>query len=624
MRWTLSGRVLRTGLVLFAIVFASRSAFAERRYAVLIGSNPGWSQDRPLRYAENDAERMRDVLVSLGGFSPDRVELLRDPSTADVRSSLRRLAQVTRDSTGEDTLVFVYYSGHADDKNLHLRGDPLSQGELAETMRELPATIKLAVIDACKSGAVTRKGGAPIDEFQIDVQAPKLSGMVFLSSSGADELSQESRAIAGSVFTHHLVSGLRGAADEDGDHQVTISEAYHYAYGRTRADTAISGAPQRPAFSYQLSGQGELVITKLATSHVAQMTVPRGSDAKYIVLDQREWRLIAEAHAQRDRDTIVALAPGNYRVKHVLSDHLEVGSMVLAAGDHANVDKLAYESAPLATGVLKGDPNDLSPPERAELSRTQAFGLLADGQAAPALAMFDKLLATNPGDLQAWRGRSRSLVRLAEAYERVGDERNESRSLGDALKADPSLADDPMFQIWYRRLGEIQGRSQQIDRNAAIYQHAIENNPRLDKRFGVGFDVFSGSGMFAINAGLVVKRILFPRIGFDFETYGFDASLGIAPLQTRWSPYLALGVHESLQKLGIANSSGNTTVGDGSMASYNSKEIWGQQARIEGGAQYVSSVGFTTELGLCMMVFQANDGHTAQQVFPVFHFGWLW
>ncbi|CAN5685214.1 hypothetical protein BH11MYX1_BH11MYX1_55260 [soil metagenome] len=624
MRWTLCERVLRVLVAVVVFGVASRSASAEQRYAVLIGSNPGWSQDRPLRYAENDAERMRDVLISLGGFSPDRVELLRDPSTADVRSSLRRLAQVTRDSAGEDTLVFVYYSGHADDRNLHLRGEPLSHGELAETLRELPATIKLAVIDACKSGAVTRKGGAPVDEFQIDVQAPRLSGMVLLSSSGADELSQESRAIAGSVFTHHLVSGLRGAADEDGDNQVTISEAYHYAYGRTRADTAVSGAPQRPAFSYQLSGQGELVLTRLAGPHAAQMTVPRGRDEKYVVLDQREWRLIAEAHAQKDRDTIVALAPGSYRVKHVFADHLEVGSMVLAAGEHANVDKLAYASAPLSTGVLKGDPNDLSPRERAEFTRTQAFGLLADGQAAPALAIFDQLLAVNPSDLQAWRGRSRSLVRLAEAYERVGDVPNESRSLNDALKADPSLSGDPMFQIWYRRLGEIQGRSQQIDKNAAIYQHAIEGNPRLDKRFGFGFDVFSGSGMFTINAGLVVKRVFFPRVGFDFETYGLDASLGVAPLQTRWSPYLALGVHESLAKLGISNSSGNTTVGTGTKATYKASEVWGQQARIEGGAQYVSSMGFTTELGLCMMVFQADDGHTAQQVFPVFHFGWLW
>ena len=126
--------VIRTCCIVIAVVtaFAARTAFAEQRYALIIGSNPGWSQDRPLRYAENDAERMRDVLVSLGGFAPDRVELLRDPThrrsprvAAPARSVSRAIP------AGEDTLVFVYYSGHADDTNLHLRGEPLSHREPA-------------------------------------------------------------------------------------------------------------------------------------------------------------------------------------------------------------------------------------------------------------------------------------------------------------------------------------------------------------------------------------------------------------------------------------------------------------------------------------------------------------
>src|SRR5262249_53271953 len=106
---------------LVAPVVAPGVARAEQRHALVIGANPGWSQDRPLRYAENDAERIRDVLVSLGGFAADRVELLRDPDTADVRTSLRRLARTVGDGSSDTTLVFVYYSGHADGQYLHLR-----------------------------------------------------------------------------------------------------------------------------------------------------------------------------------------------------------------------------------------------------------------------------------------------------------------------------------------------------------------------------------------------------------------------------------------------------------------------------------------------------------------------
>ena len=88
------------------VVGHSASAFADQRYAIVIGANPGWSSDRPLRYAENDAERVRDVLVGLGSFAPDRVVLLRDPDTADVRATLRDVARVVQASS-EDTMVFV-------------------------------------------------------------------------------------------------------------------------------------------------------------------------------------------------------------------------------------------------------------------------------------------------------------------------------------------------------------------------------------------------------------------------------------------------------------------------------------------------------------------------------------
>ena len=337
-------------IALLLVLLAATTAHAEQRFAILIGSNPGWSSDRPLRYAENDAERMRDVLVSLGNFSADRVALLRDPDTAEVRATLRDIAR-TAQASSEDTLVFVYYSGHADDEHLHLKGEPLSFKELHATLRSMPATIKIAVLDACKSGAVTRKGGARVDEFVVDVDNPKLSGMVILTSSGADELSQESRALAGSVFTHHLVSGLRGAADVNKDNQVTLAEAYQYAYARTRADTAVTGTPQRPSFKYELTGQGELVLAKLEASKSARMTLPKG-DGKYVVLDAHEWRLIAEAQAEKDRDVTLALAPGSYKIKKVYSDRLEVGSLVLAAGEKAVVDSISYITAPIAQGII--------------------------------------------------------------------------------------------------------------------------------------------------------------------------------------------------------------------------------------------------------------------------------
>lgn len=627
MRRTLVARMMRIAVAAAAVLVMPSIALAEARYALIIGSNPGWSQDRPLRYAENDAERMRDVLVSYGGFTPERVTLMRDPSTADVRSALRKLASTATDGA-DDTLVFVYYSGHADDKFLHLRGQPLTHKELQDTLRAMPATIKLGVVDACKSGAVTNKGGGVAEEFVVDVAAPKLSGMVLLSSSGADELSQESRALAGSVFTHHLVSGLRGAADEDDDKQITIGEAYHYAYSRTRATTASGAIKQRPAFRYELSGQGELVLTTLKSNkNAVAAIVPKGDAQKYIVLDNNEWRVIAEATADKAHDIVVALSPGKYKIKKVHDDHLEVGSLVVNAGDRADLGKLAFATQPLSSGIAKGDPSTLAPQEKHEWTRGEANRLLAIGQVQAALVMFDQLLREDPSDLGAWRGRGRSMVRLAEAYQRVSDTPREKRALGEALRSDPSLSEDPMFQIWYQRLGELDARERNIKQREFDIKKGISQNPRTTKSFGVGFDFASGRGMFAITATKIIKRILFPTIAVDVYGPGFDAALTIAPMDSKWSPFLTLGFHASAKKLGIDTRPFEP--GLGSMATmgqspYSNDEIWGYHARIEGGAQFVGTSGFTTELGLTMILFNDSEGKRHSSLWPVFHFGWVW
>jgi uncharacterized caspase-like protein len=622
MRRTFTARMVRLACVI-AVLMTASVAFAEQRYAIVIGSNPGWSQDRPLRYAEHDAERIRDVLVSLGNFASDRVTLMRDPTTAEVRSALRRLALTARDSSAEDTLVFVYYSGHADDKFLHLRGDPLTHRELQDTLRALPATIKLGVVDACKSGAVTRKGGAPVEEFAIDVVQPKLSGMVLLSSSGADELSQESRALAGSVFTHHLVSGLRGAADENGDKQVTISEAYQYAYGRTSAATAASNVKQRPAFRYELSGQGELVLTTLKANRNVAVVVPKGAPQKYVVLDQNEWRLIAEATAETARDVVLSLAPGAYKVKRVLEDRLEVGSLVVAAGQQPDLGRIAFQQAPLSAGIVKGDPGQLAPAERREWDRAEALRMLADGQAQAALVLFDQLLREDPRDLLSWRGRGRALVRLAEAYQRVNDSQMEKRALGDALRADPSLSEDPMFAIWYQRLGEIDARDKAIDKRKQDLLRDVARNPRTVKSFGVGVDLLSGRGSFAVSGTKLLHRMVFATAGIDVAGPGFDLGVSIVPMASRWSPFIGVFGHVSTKKLGWDPWSGGEVMQtDG--GGYNYDEIWGVHGRVEGGMQFASEAGFTTDLGLTLIMFKTDEGKITQQLWPVIHLGWLW
>src|SRR5450432_4425357 len=106
---------------LLSLLLAAGPAHAEVRFAILVGANAGWTNDRPLRHAESDAERVQSALIEVGGFSAERVVLLRDPDTAELRAQLRRLSDRVR-GAGDDAFVVFYYSGHADAEQLHLRG----------------------------------------------------------------------------------------------------------------------------------------------------------------------------------------------------------------------------------------------------------------------------------------------------------------------------------------------------------------------------------------------------------------------------------------------------------------------------------------------------------------------
>ncbi len=163
-------------------------------------------------------------------------------------------------------MLLVYYSGHADAGALHLGGSRLELAELEQLVRGSAAAFRLLVLDSCRSGALTRvKGGTPIPPFDIQLNERVTGeGAVFLTSSSASEDSQESDELKGSFFTHALLSGLLGAADENGDGKVTLDEAYRHAYEATlRASSRTLAGTQHPTFQYDLRGTGDLVLASL-------------------------------------------------------------------------------------------------------------------------------------------------------------------------------------------------------------------------------------------------------------------------------------------------------------------------------------------------------------------------
>jgi Caspase domain len=330
--------------LLTVLIPASLSAGPLSRHALIVGANNGGA-DRPrLQYAVSDAERFARVMVDLGGVSPENEIVLRDPKVGELLDALRLLHERidaerrAGDAPGGRTEAFLYYSGHADEKGLLLGEDRLSYRSLRDRLDEIPADVQIAVLDACASGAFTRlKGGHATRPFLVDDSAA-MRGHAFLTSSSETESAQESDRLRASYFTYYLVSGFRGAADLSGDGQVTLNEAYQFAFTETLGRTVDTrGGAQHPSYDINLSGAGDVVITDVRQT-TARLVLGEELEGRFFIRASGQG-VIVELYKPRGRSVEIGLEPGSYEVRleradAVLSARTEVADgarVVLAA-----------------------------------------------------------------------------------------------------------------------------------------------------------------------------------------------------------------------------------------------------------------------------------------------------
>jgi hypothetical protein len=416
-------------------LIVSTQAQALQRFAVLVGANKGWAQDRTLRHAVGDARKLAGVLEQMGGFSREDIVLLEEPTTEELRRTLDQVAARTAGTAGESLFLF-YYSGHADQEFLHLRGAPLGLKALAQRIEALPLLLKLGILDACQSGAFLTKGGKPARPFALETpRALALRGLVFLSSSREEELSQEAQGLGGSIFSHHLASGLRGAADENGDGQVSLDEVYRYAYTRTREDTDRSPhGPQHPQKRFDLRGQGEVILTQLEEASARVRFPP--SHKRCFIDDEAGGRL-AEVPARPREVTWLGLEAGGYQLRCAADGQEEVAvRFVVASGVRAEVSGLVLAEAPRAPGARV---SVTSTQVRRGTLKHRAFMLLAQGQPEEALQLFERSLREDRRDQQAFEGKSWSLLAMADEEWKRGRPQNAARLEAAALMAWPSI-----------------------------------------------------------------------------------------------------------------------------------------------------------------------------------------
>lgn len=353
------GQGLYRGLLALVLLWAlAAQAEPLRRFALVAGNNQGGADTRPLRFAREDARRMHELLLRLGGVQPGDSRLLLDEGAEGFLRALSELESAARAARarGEPTALLVYYSGHAKEGALRLGDTRLELAQLKHRLEAAPADIRIAVLDSCRSGALTRtKGVRHVPAFAIEASpSQQARGLVILTSSAADEDSQESDLLGGSYFSHHLASGMMGDADRSGDGRVTLFEAYSHAYARTVADTADSSAgAQHPTFSYDLAGNGDVVLADLrARGEGLRVPAEAPEGAYYFVSPQG--LVVAELAKAVGEERQVALAPGTYRVKRRLVDRLRVGEVEVRRGRMAVLDERRLREVPFSDDPVKG------------------------------------------------------------------------------------------------------------------------------------------------------------------------------------------------------------------------------------------------------------------------------
>jgi len=329
---------------------------APRRFALLVGANGGDAGDQELLYAESDATRIAEILRELGGFAAEDVQVLTNATATDVRRSLAAIGARV-EQTGGDSVLFVFYSGHGDAESLHLKGTRLATRELRALVDGSTATVRVLVVDACRSGGFTRrKGGRPGPAFAIDFEDRLRSkGVAILSSSTDGEDSQESDRLRASVFTHYLASALRGAADEDNDGRISLAEAFGYASQRTIAATTQTAAgPQHPTYRYDLTGREDVVLTFTAAQQHGVGSLRFGAAGTYLV-QRRDGNgpTVAEVTVSLG-SRVVAVSAGDYFITQRAPDHLLQGKFSVASGASTTVGAEAMQRIAYAQVIRKG------------------------------------------------------------------------------------------------------------------------------------------------------------------------------------------------------------------------------------------------------------------------------
>lgn len=372
------------GVVLALLVTAAPEP--ELRLAVIVGSNSAVAGRGALKYADADARELASVLNLTGGFATTDVITLLEPTPESVLSAVHQAAERAR---GHRAMFVFYYSGHADDQALYPGGQALQLADLKRALEDPAFAVRVGIIDSCRGGGWTRtKGLRSAATFELAPVALASEGTALLAASSGLEDAHEAESLKGSFFTHHLVAGLRGAADSSGDGRVTLNEAFEYANRLTIRDSAIqSSQPQHPSFDMRLHGRQDVVLADVGGSPSLLTVEQRRGPLQLVQLSSGVVLVEATEGQQVMR---VAVPPGGYILRRVAADGVRAREVQVRSGESTTIDEESLTLVGDASlGAKSAEP---APPHRLALGVTtlpDAFIVTLGAQVSYRVTLFD-------------------------------------------------------------------------------------------------------------------------------------------------------------------------------------------------------------------------------------------
>jgi hypothetical protein len=260
------------------------------RFALIVGVNRGVDPELPqLHYADDDAARYSELFGALGvrvhlltradentlRTSAGAISEARPPVRAELAHAVTELARevATARERGRRVVFYFIYAGHGNVSGntayLALEDQRLDTGEIEhQIVDKVRANETHLIIDACYSYSLAygrgaggiRRAVAPFAPAEGLARRPDVG--LLLSTTSAQESHEWSNFQAG-IFSHEVRSGLYGAADVDGDGQVSYLEIAAFV---SRANDAVPNERYRPRiFAHAPRGATQLVDLRQAS-----------------------------------------------------------------------------------------------------------------------------------------------------------------------------------------------------------------------------------------------------------------------------------------------------------------------------------------------------------------------